>query len=54
LLQQSIRLFSKENLRIRIKVDRDSSPKKLNMSKLGLGASLGSQPRLGTYVYYVD
>jgi|GEM_PF-1203736 type VI secretion system protein ImpH len=54
LLKQSIRLFSKDNLRIRIKVDRDSSPKKLNMSILGLGASLGSQPRFGTYIYYVD
>lgn len=54
LLEQSIQLFSHDNLRIRLKAIHESWPLKLGASKLGLGASLGNKPRVGWFNFYIN
>lgn len=54
ILKQSILLFAKDNLRIRVKVIHESWSRKLGESKLGLGASLGLKPRMGWFNFYIN
>lgn len=54
LLRQSIDLFLKDSLSLRIKVKTIAQPKGLGNSRLGLGSILGQEPAAGKYAFVMN
>jgi type VI secretion system protein ImpH len=53
LLLQAVQLFTRDNVRFRISIERPTTPETIGQARLGLGAGLGSVSQLGMISFYL-